>query len=213
MTSHYKLTAISFKTSEEAYSFIADNADNWVYLPYEGIQQSHAIFTAWDEDWSLKCYTVVYAKKVKVPKKAKAPQAPKNFSSYEDNLKVQEDRLAPMSAGNRDYDSTVKTVEYLKGKIEKLTALKDGKFLKTLQRLIKASKKTELWFDVYSDRLNFLIGVNTAYKTYLDACGLNTWTDRGGISLDIEAAHTLGLPTTPGTYVIPADARKKIFKK
>lgn len=69
MTSHYKLTAISFKTSEEAYSFIADNADNWVDVNIDGINYCHDIFVTYDDEYNEVCATVVYAKKTRKPMK------------------------------------------------------------------------------------------------------------------------------------------------
>jgi hypothetical protein len=66
---NYKMTAATFKTTEEAYEFIADNAANWVDVNIDGINYCHDIFVTYDDEYNEVCATVVYAKKIRKPTK------------------------------------------------------------------------------------------------------------------------------------------------
>jgi hypothetical protein len=66
---NYKLTAVTFKTTEEAYEFIATNIDSWAWVKFEGINQCHQVFTTYDDQFQEVCTTVVYCKKTRKPMK------------------------------------------------------------------------------------------------------------------------------------------------
>lgn len=81
---------------------------------------------------------------------------------------------------------------------------------KKLQREIKAYGRTELIYDVYCDRVNF-IGVNdNCLDMFFHNRNIIVWRDRGGYSIDLKDAVQVGLPLEFCTYRISPDSRKKI---
>ena len=81
---------------------------------------------------------------------------------------------------------------------------------KILQRDMKAYRQTELVYDVYCDRVNF-IGTDSfsAYVTFFNNRGIIFNRDRAGYSIDIKDAQKIGLPVEFSTYRLLPDSRKK----
>lgn len=74
------------------------------------------------------------------------------------------------------------------------------------------AKYGQLLYDCYSDRVNFNISDNTVLKSWFENRGVKTdWVDRGGFSISVKEALSLGLPYLKGkTYKVFADCRKVI---
>lgn len=85
--------------------------------------------------------------------------------------------------------------------------------LKIIQREIKASNISELCFDVYCDRVNFIISSTFPLSTYCDNRGIRYDRDRAGYSIDLRDAEKMGLPVKvrERIYTIPTDCRRKVY--
>ena len=81
--------------------------------------------------------------------------------------------------------------------------------VKKLQKEAKAYGKTEVFYDVYCDRVNFA-GFNTWMIKFFERRQVVADFDRAGVSISLEDAIKLGLPTQNRAYRIPADGRKKL---
>lgn len=68
--------------------------------------------------------------------------------------------------------------------------------------------------DVYSDRVTFIVGYDCYWLPgFMSRRGIIADADRGGYSISIKAAQSLGIPTEQGTYTVPRDARKHWTKR
>ena len=88
--------------------------------------------------------------------------------------------------------------------------------LQTIRKEYKAFGKTEMMYDVYCDRVNFVACTSFfPLSVYCDNRGIIYDRDRGGYSIDLKDAQKMGLPMEPGksTYIINTkDLRKKPIK-
>src|SRR6476646_10266150 len=75
--------------------------------------------------------------------------------------------------------------------------------VKKLQKEAKAYGKTEVFYDVYCDRVNFA-GFNTWMVKFFERRQVVADFDRAGVSISLEDAIKLGLPTQNRAYRIPA---------
>lgn len=67
---NYKLTAVSFKTWEEATEFVSDNFESWVWVDVNGVKTCQETFPVYNQEIIIG-YTVVFAKKIRKPVKEK----------------------------------------------------------------------------------------------------------------------------------------------
>ena len=66
-----------------------------------------------------------------------------------------------------------------------------------------------LIIDIYSDRVVFLTGSSIYMQEFFRRRQVVSDFDRGGTAISIKDAEMLGIPTQPGVYHAPRDARKK----
>lgn len=80
--------------------------------------------------------------------------------------------------------------------------------VKQLQKEAKAYNQVEIFYDVYSDRLNFIGSSNAWLVDFFQRRNVLANRDRGGYSIDIKDAIALGFPTKASSYRLLPDARK-----
>jgi hypothetical protein len=80
--------------------------------------------------------------------------------------------------------------------------------VKQLQKEAKAYNQVEVFYDVYSDRLNFVGFSNTWLVDFFKRRNVIADSDRSGYSIDIKDAIALGFPTKANSYRLLPDARK-----
>lgn len=81
--------------------------------------------------------------------------------------------------------------------------------VKALQKEAKAYNAVEVFYDVYSDRLNFIGSDSTWLVDFFRRRNVLADKDRGGYSIDIKDAIKLGFPTKANSYRLKANARFK----
>lgn len=80
--------------------------------------------------------------------------------------------------------------------------------VKQLQKEAKAFNKSEVFYDVYSDRVNFIGCDNQWLVDFFRRRDILADSDRGGFSIDIKDAIKLGFPVKANSYRLKPDARK-----
>ncbi len=103
-------------------------------------------------------------------------------------------------------DGLMVTVVY--NKVSK-PAVKTENTVKALQKEAKAYNAAEVFYDVYSDRLNFIGADSTWLVDFFRRRNVLADKDRGGYSIDIKDAIRLGFPTQSNSYRLKANARYK----
>lgn len=86
---------------------------------------------------------------------------------------------------------------------------------KQLQREFAAMSDRRISYflvDVYGDRVNFIVTSRWIYD-FFTRRGIITDRDRGGYSISIKDAQSLGIPTEIGTYRVYRDSRRKWEKR
>ncbi|NEP58451.1 MAG: hypothetical protein F6K31_15785 [Symploca sp. SIO2G7] len=81
--------------------------------------------------------------------------------------------------------------------------------VKALQKEAKAYNEVEVFYDVYTDRVNFIGYSKTWLVDFFRRRETLATSDRGGYSIDLSDAKELGLPTKAGSYRLLPDARRK----
>lgn len=102
-------------------------------------------------------------------------------------------------------DGLMVTVIYSKVEVKKA---KIENTVKQLQKEAKAYNQVEVFYDVYSDRINFIGSSNTWLVDFFRRRNVIADSDRGGYSVDIKDAIKLGFPTASNSYRLKPDARK-----
>lgn len=99
-------------------------------------------------------------------------------------------------------------VTVIYNKKEAKPAAKTPNTVKQLQKEAKAYNAVEVFYDVYSDRLNFIGSDRTWLAEFFRRRNVIADTDRGGYSIDIKDAIALGFPVKANSYRLLPDARK-----
>jgi len=80
--------------------------------------------------------------------------------------------------------------------------------VKKLQKEAKVHGKTEVAYDVYCDRVNF-IGFYSWMVSFFQRRDVVADYDRCGVSISRQDAEALGFPVAANGYRLPSDVRRK----